>query len=183
MSRVLRQAATAPPTFIGDSTPRFVDQDLAAIVEEARQEAFEQGRQRGRREGHDEAHQAAERIDGALARAAEAARIAAVTTVREASMAAVDIAEFVLGGEAITQRGPMRSRVLAVLDQLDDAEVTVLLHPSDVAEFSEGANLPRGLRVQGDATLRPGEAKLEGRWSSVDMTRAAALGVVREALS
>ena len=53
--------------------------------------------------------------------------------------------------------------------------------PADAV--SGAVRLPNGVTMERDPSLRPGEARISGRWASAELTREAALSVAREVLS
>ena len=183
MSRVIRNPQLGAPQLFGDSQPRFVDQDLAALIEEARAEAFEHGRREGFAAGREAVQDAVARLERALqAASTEAARIAD-SAVGDTLDAALAVAEFVVGALPEATRDHLALRLTDALEALDDPEVTVRVNPSDWDSVAAGMHVPVGVSIERDPTIRPGEAILEGRWSRVELTTEAALRLAREALT
>jgi len=102
-----------------------------------------------------------------LARAAEAA-VARVVPVLDAAAATLDegavlLAEAVLGAELADGEDRARATLRRALSVPLDAGVqTVRLHPSDVAALAAvSVDLPAGVQLVADPTLRPGDAVSE----------------------
>jgi flagellar biosynthesis/type III secretory pathway protein FliH len=161
----------------------LLDDHMAQLLEQARSEAFEAGRREGFAAGRADLGGAAGRVEAALAAAARdltAMRDAAVHETIEAAMA---IAEFVLGRAPHDDGTALARRITEALPALDDDELAIAVHPQDWDAVGEAVQLPPGVTIVRDPALRPGEARISGRWSQADFTREAALAVAREALS
>lgn len=184
MSRVIRNAnlATAPQAF-GRGAPVLVDDYMSDLIEQARAEAFAAGRSEGFAAGRAEMAGAAERVETALAAAtAEVLRMRA-DCVHEALDAAFEVAEFVLGKTPHDDSSDLVPRIEESLRNLDDEDLKVAIHPQDWDAVSGAVRMPPGVTIERDPSLRPGEARVTGRWATADLTREAALEVAREVLS
>ena len=95
---------------------------------------------------------------------------------------AVAIAEFVLGRAPHDDGAALARRIAEALPALDDDELTIAIHPQDWDAVGEAVQLPAGVTIERDPALRPGEARITGRWAQADLTREAALAVAREVL-
>ena len=127
--------------------------------------------------------QMAQRIETALHAAAVAAdrmRTAAVTDVIQVALA---VAEYVTGTEHISDPTVIAERIALAMETLDDENVVIAVNPADWDAVAANVQLPPDATIERDPTLQTGEARLRGTWSSIDMTREAALGVAREVLS
>lgn len=183
MNRVIRNAnlATAPQAF-GRGAPVLVDEYMSDLIEQARAEAFAAGRSEGFAAGRAEMAGAAERVETALATAtAEVLRMRA-DCVHETLDAAFEVAEFVLG-KTPHDSADLVPRIEESLRNLDDEDLAVAIHPQDWDAVSGAVRMPPGVTIDRDPSLRPGEARVTGRWATAELTREAALEVAREVLS
>jgi flagellar biosynthesis/type III secretory pathway protein FliH len=184
LNRVIRNAslATAPQAF-GPAAPQLIDDYMTQLIEQAQAEAFEAGRSEGFAAGRAETSAAAGRIEAVLADvAADLVRMRA-ECVREAVEAGLEVAEFVLGRAPHDMGESLAPRIEAALGNLDDEQLVVTIHPQDWDVISAAVRLPNGVTMERDPSLQPGEARISGRWASAELTREAALSVVREVLS
>lgn len=184
MNRVIRNAtvATAPQVY-GHGAPVLIDAYMSELLEQARAEGFEAGRREGFEAGRADMAGAAARVEAAVGGAVAdlvGMRAAAVTEAIESGVA---IAEFVLGRTPHDDGAALAARVSEVLRLLDDEELTVVIHPQDWDAVSSAVRLPNGVTMERDPSLRPGEARISGRWACAELTQEAALEVAREALS
>lgn len=184
MNRVIRNAtlATAPKAY-GHGAPVLVDDYMSDLIEQAKAEAFEAGRREGFASGQADMAGAAERVEGALAGAtAEVLRMRS-DCVHETLDAAFEVAEFVLGKAPHDDPTSLIPRIEDSLRNLDDEDLIVAIHPQDWDAVSTTVRMPPGVTIERDPSLRPGEARVTGRWATADLTREAALQVAREVLS
>lgn len=187
LSSVLRQPTLAAErATVAVPDPFAIDPVVRASVERATTDAYErgfaEGMAAGRREAYNEAQELAELIRGAARDAAvrlAEARAARATEVVELALA---IAEQVIGHEPHDGGMTLVERVRATLEQLDDEPLRVLVHPEDVSPVERGIVGARNVRVEADATLQPGEARVEGPWSRAELTFAGAMDIIREVL-
>jgi hypothetical protein len=61
--------------------------------------------------------------------------------------------------------------------------MVVAIHPQDWDSVRDIVRLPNNMTMDRDPSLRPGEARISGRWATAELTREAALQVAREVLS
>lgn len=183
MNRVIRSSQVAGAVaFYGGDEPRFLDEDVTALVERARREGYEQGWNDGQADGRNQVEHVAGRIETGLRTASaelQATHRAAVETTIDAALA---VAEFILGRTPGEDGSVLAARIAEALQSLDDQEIVVKVNPTDHTAVADAIELPPGVTLEMDHRLQPGEAKLRGKWSAIDMTKRAALEVVREAL-
>lgn len=184
MNRVIRNAtvAAAPKAF-GHGAPVLVDDYMTELLEKARAEAFEAGRREGYAAGRAETADAAARVENALVDATAQVVRMRTTCVQEAIDAAFVVAEFILGRAVHDDGESLIPRIEQALRNLDDEELVVTIHPQDWDAVSAAVRLPNGVTLERDPSLRPGEARVTGRWATAEITREAALAVAREALT
>ena len=186
MNRVIRNAAVAatPPAFgNGNGGLRFVDDATAELIEAARAEAFAAGRREGVAAGRAEMEGAIARVDAALRTAVQGLEDYRARAVAETLDAALEVAAFVVGELPPDDGAPLARRIQEAVASLDDEDMVVTIHPQDWDAVSELVRLPNGIAMQRDPALRPGEARISGRWATAELTREAALAVAREVLS
>ena len=184
MNRVIRNASlAAAPQAFGPAAPVLVDDYMLQVIDKARAEAFEAGRREGFAAGRAEITEAAGRIEAALSVATADLVQMRTECVRSAVDVGLDVAEFVLGRAPHDDGANLAPRIAAALNDLDDEELAITVHPEDWDAISAAVRLPNGVTMEPDPALRPGEARISGRWASAELTREAALSVVREVLS
>lgn len=184
MNRVIRNATmTTAPKVYGQGAPVLVDAYMSDLLEQARAEGFEAGRREGFAAGRSDMAGAAERVQGAVGAAVADLVQVRAAAVTEAIDSALEIAEFVLGRSPHDDGATLAARVQDALRLLDDEELTVVIHPQDWDAVSNAVRLPNGVTMERDPSLRPGEARVSGRWATAELTREAALAVAREVLS
>lgn len=182
MNRVIRNAAVSTtPAFEGPGR-RFVDSATAELVEMVRAEAFEAGRREGYAAGRSEMESAIARVDGALRDAVGQLGELRARDIDQTIAVALEVAEFVVGQLPPDEGGALASRVREAIGKLDDEAVVIAVHPQDWDAVGAHVVLPSGVTMQRDPSLRPGEARIRGRWATADLTREAALQVAREVL-
>ena len=184
MNRVIRNAtvAAAPPAF-GRGGLQFVDDATAELIEQAKAEAFEAGRREGFASGRADMEGAISRVDTALHNAVRDLARYRAESVNETIDAAIEVARFVMGQLPTDAVEAMVSRINDAIHDLDDEDMSVAIHPQDWDAVSSMVRLPAGITMDRDPSLRPGEARIVGRWATADLTRDAALEVAREVLS
>ena len=184
MNRVIRHAQLSDAVdYFGGGEPQFVDEHVAALVEQARSDGFAAGWQEGHDAGRHEVAAIVGRLDASLRDAVREMRVAHHAAVHATVDAALSVAEFVIGHAPHDGGAVMAGRIREALEALDDESIVVSVAAADWDLVSEALDLPPGVTLDRDAHLQPGEAKVRGKWSAVDMTRRAALAVVEEALS
>jgi flagellar assembly protein FliH len=162
-----------------------LDAATRAVLEQAVAEAHARGVRDGIAQATAAAGDAASRVVAAVQRAEASLRAVAAAADVELALA---IAAAVLDREPADEGQVLLERVAEVLARLDDERVAVHLHPDDardLAEHVERAAAAAGLVVDlvPDPSIAPGEARLGGRWSRADLTRAGALAAVAELLA
>lgn len=184
MNRVIRSSHVAEAvSFFDGGEPRFLDEDVAALVERARQEGYERGWTDGQVDGRNQMQQVASRIEAGLRTASAEMQTTHRAAVEATIDAALAVAEFILGHTPSEDDAVLVARIGEALESLDDQEIVVKVSPTDHAAVADAIELPPGVTLETDRRLQPGEAKLRGKWSAIDMTKRAALEVVREALA
>lgn len=183
MNRVIRNAtvATAPRAY-GQGAPVLVDEYMAEVIDQARAEAFEAGRREGFAAGTADMAGAVDRVQNAIASAAADLVRMRAECVEDAIDAAFDVAEFVLGRAAHDDGQSLAPRIESALQNIDEEEMVVVVHPQDWDAVGSAVRLPNGVTIERDPSLRPGEARIGGRWASAEFTREAALSIAREVL-
>lgn len=184
MNRVIRNATLeSAPEAYGRAAPLLIDHHMSEVLELTRAEGFDAGRREGYAAGRADMAGAAERIEKALREATTELGRMRAAAVSEAIDAALEIAEFVLGTVPYHDDGALAARIKDALRALDDEDLTVAIHPQDWDTVSSSIRLPVGVSLERDPSLRPGEARIVGRWATAELTREAALSVAREVLS
>ena len=87
------------------------------------------------------------------------------------------------GVQHVSDAAALTERISRALESLDDEQVIISVNPADWDAVASNLQVPPDATINRDPTLQPGEARLRGTWSSVDLTREAALSVAREVLS
>lgn len=183
MNRVIRDAPVATtPAFFGNADTRFVDGEVAEIIKRAEAAAYQRGQHDGAAAARAAMTATAQRIESAVqAAATEAARMRAAV-VTEALEAALAVAEYVMGVRPVADTTALASRIQEAIAGLDDEAIVVGVNPAEWDAVAAIVDLPRHITIDRDPTLQPGEARLRGTWSSIDMTRQAAMAIAREVL-
>ena len=183
MNRVIRHAQFADAVeYFGGGEPQFVDEHVIALVEQARTDGYAAGWQAGRDKGRLEVEALTTQLEAAIRAAALEMRRAHHDAVHATVEAALAVAEFIVG-RTPHDGDVLAARISEAIDALDDEELVVLVAPSEFAALHEVLDLPPGVTLEQDHHLQPGEARVRGKWSAVDMTPRAALAVARETLS
>ena len=183
MNRVIRASALATePVSLDAGTTRFIDGELAEIMEQVRAQAFEEGRRTGAADARSDLSQIAQRIDTAIQNAVAGANQLRAAVITEALEAGLAVAEFITGN-TVTDPTALAARIREALAGLDDETIVVGINPQDWQAVSDAVRLPPNVTIDSDPTLGPGEARIQGTWSSIDMSRQAALEIAREVLS
>ena len=182
MNRVIRNAAVATPPAFGRGGLQFVDDATVELVEQVRAEAFEAGRKEGFTAGRAAMEGAISRVDDALRTAVRNLEDHRLRAVNETIDAALEVAAFIVGELPPDDATATASRIEDALRSLDDEDMVVAIHPQDWDAVSDRVRLPNGVTMERDPSLRPGEARVSGRWATADLTRDAALEVAREVL-
>ena len=164
---------------------RPLSPEVAAALERARQDGYEAGFADGRAAAISEAQQAARHAAAGIEQAADAAREeVARLAVRDADEIvglALEIAEAVLYRTPHDDGAAIAQQIQEELERLDDDAVVVYVHDGDAALVRDVVTTS-GVQVHADPALKPGEAKITGRWAEADLTEAEAWRRVRQAL-
>lgn len=186
LSRVLRQPGLADAHAVLGPDPAAVDPVVRESVEQASEAAFSRGYEAGVAEGRRAALADSEDLAARLTSGArEAATTLQAARAEHAGAVldlALEIARAVLGREPHDGGATLLERLRTVLTELDDAPLTVTVHPDDADAVARAVRDASELAVEADAGLRPGEARVRGPWSRAELTIDAALAAVREVL-
>jgi flagellar biosynthesis/type III secretory pathway protein FliH len=183
LNRVIRHAQLADAVeYFGGGEPQFVDEHVIALVEQARTDGYAAGWQDGRDKGRLEVESLAARLEAAIRAAAAEMRHAHHDAVHTTVDAAFAVAEFIVG-RTPHETSVLAARIAEAVEALDDEELVVLVASSDFGALHDVLDLAPGITLEPDDHLQPGEARVRGKWSAVEMTRRAALAVAEEALS
>ena len=183
MNRVIRNAEVEnAPQFFGGTEPTFFDERVRALVARAEADAYQRGHAEGVAEGRGVIDGATARIEAALATASQSLSRTHLAAVSEAMEVAFAVAAFVIGRAPHDDGVVVADRIRDALQGLDEEEVTVFVSPGDWDVVAGSVAVPLGVTVERDARLEPGEARIRGAWSAVDMTRDAALRVAAEVM-
>lgn len=191
------------PQFLPLVEPGVQDPAAQRALDRARAAGFAAGYAAGARRAADEAQLQAERARAALAdqQAALTAENARLVTVlaaaaqalsarqapvlaqveRHLHLAAVELAEAVLGVELSDAATSARAALARALSGAHPDEVTVRLHPRDAAVLA--GSVPAGVTVVPDASLAPGDAVAEHAEGALDARIDAALARARAVLA
>jgi flagellar biosynthesis/type III secretory pathway protein FliH len=90
---------------------------------------------------------------------------------------AVGLAEFVLGHAGHDGGEALMRRLGQALSLLDDRNLVVAMNNEDIA-LAEQIDAA-GIVIVADPDLAPGEARVTGEWARADLTRQAALEILR----
>lgn len=166
--------------------PMSIDPVVRARVEQATTLAYERGFAEGMASGRREAFTTAETIADMIRAAAEdaTAAMAAARQDRAAEViqAALAIAEQVLEREPHDGGMVLLERLREALERLDDAPLRVWVSPGDLDVVRAAADAVRGVTVEADEALQPGQARVRGPWSRAELGYGVAFDLIREAL-
>ncbi len=182
MTKVLRQ-----PALDGEARPlaatAATDPALQAALDEAAAAAYTRGLADGAARERAAGEHLAAAVGAALAEARSTARAELREDAGSLLRAALPIAEVVLGHAAHDDGDALTGRVATALARADDAPITIAVHPVDAGRLADLAAADPSLTVVADNALRPGEARLRGRWVDADLTQAATLAALAEVLA
>ncbi|MEX1164358.1 MAG: FliH/SctL family protein [Nitriliruptor sp.] len=191
MSRVLVDTILDAGPRQLSATPRDrFDPVVRDLVAQARAEGYDEGLRTGLVRGEAEALEATrlqvDQLSRSLTTAFEEARRCAGVErdamVAAAAELAIAVAAVVLDREPHDGGTGLLERVRATLEQLEDPAPVVRVSAVDAEVVTVALADLRSVEVETDATLRPGEARIEGGWARADLTQAAAFTAVRRAL-
>jgi flagellar assembly protein FliH len=199
------QTAVAPQ-FLPLVEPGVEDPVTRAVHERARAAGFAAGYAAGARHVAEEAREQAARADALLAEqqaaltAGNAGLAAALTAAARAlaarqapvlaqaeqrlHAAAVELAEAILGVELSDGPTSARAALTRALSVEHPAEVSVRMHPRDVAALDDlGEQAPTGVHILADPSLAPGDAVAEHTEGALDARIDTALARARAVLA
>ena len=184
MNRIIKEAAVGTaPVRLDTSAVHFVDGALAEHLAELEAAAYQRGLRDGASAARADMAAVTARFESAIHGAlAEAIQLRA-EVITEAIEAGLTVAEYATGLPRPTDPAALRDRILEAIATLDDEQVTVGVNPEDWSLVAESIQLPPNVSLDRDPSLQPGEARVRGTWSSIDMTREAALAIAREVLA
>jgi flagellar biosynthesis/type III secretory pathway protein FliH len=182
LNRIIRNASLAAAPAYGNGGLQFVDDSTAELIDRVRNEAFESGRREGFAAGRADVQGSVARVDGALRDAVGSLAQLRAAAIDQTLNVALEIAEFVVGELPTDEGRALATRIADAIANLDDENIVIAIHPQDWDAVAELVRLPNGVSIQRDPSLRPGEARISGRWATAELTREAALQVAREAL-
>lgn len=163
-------------------TRQEADEAAAASYERGHADGHVAGTELGRAEARAETDRVVNAIRAAASEATSAVQAALRAHADEVVQLALAAAEAVIGREPHDGGHALSERVHRALDALDDAPLTVRANVDDVGCLGAALEHDLQLTVVADTTLLPGEARIEGRWASVDLTRQAAWDAIAEVI-
>lgn len=175
-NNVLRAAVVGDHAFHLDGVNSPPDPVIMAALEDARREGHHQGYREGHAAGVAESLDAVrareDRATSAIATAVTHAEHAIGEAIRGSAGDVLDlglqIARVIVGAAADEWARSLGMRLLSVLSSLDDDDLVVRVHPDDLEEVRD--LLPSSVGFTADEALRPGDARIAGRWSQADLT-------------
>lgn len=183
MRRVIRQVGVATAARPIAAPGLTQDPAVLALVEAERARAYQQGVADGEARGRAEAEATGSALAASIAQALQVARTSSERVADElagrCNQIAVAAAAAVVG-QVDAEAGGVLHRVRQALTVVDERPVTVEVHQGDV-DLVQAVGGPE-VTVVAAADLRPGEARIGGRWASADLTWQAVWNSVREAL-
>lgn len=153
------------------------------MLEAAVAEAYERGFAEGRQTGRSEAEHAARLIDRALTEAALRAREHRNEAVHETISLGLGLADAALGDDRFLSIEGLADRITDAISTLDDTSLTISVSPEDLEPIAEHLTPPPGIDIRADRSVRSGEARIDGGWSSTEITKQSALDVIERTLS
>lgn len=184
MNRVIRQVPLDQTRrYFGGATPRFVDDEVTALIEDAAAAAYARGHVDGRAQASAEADERNQVLSAAIAGSVDRTHQLFMEHAGSLTEAAIEIAEHILGYAPHDDGVAVAGRVSEAIAMLDDRNLVVAVHPDDWSHVSQAAAGLQSVTVDTVSTLHPGEALIRGEWAEVDLTRDAALDALRQAVS
>lgn len=170
LSSVIRQPEMGDaPVVLGNRAP-YRSPEAEAELELAREEGFRAGRQAADAELSQSVRTITDALVASVEAGADALRTAAEQGFGELLGLAHDIAEVVYGQTNEARAEVAAERILDAVRELDDAGIVVQVSDVDADIVRDLLSNRPDLTVQPDPTLRSGEARISGRWASVDLT-------------
>ena len=178
-SRVLKAASVRVSTVVLDDTSAAERQ---AELEAAYRAGIDEGRRQAEADGIGAVPKLADAVKKATVKLAKDVEARQATDVRGVIDAAIDMAGWVLGREPALDADAVIARIDSALATLrPTGRLVISVAPSlvpAVTEWLEG----RDAEVIGDASLQPGEARVQAGDAGADLTFAQAFRRLREAL-
>lgn len=184
MNRVIRNPDLGGAAqFFGSGEPRFVDGAVAEMIDRARREGHHEGYASGVAEGRSQLEGVAQRLQTALEAAAEEIARTHRESVTATVELALEVAEFAIERAPHDAGAAIAERIVAAVGQLDGHDAVVSVQSADWDAVSSALEATRGISIERDEALLPGEARIQSDWAFIDLTREAAFAVVREVMS
>jgi flagellar biosynthesis/type III secretory pathway protein FliH len=159
----------------------------AVMVGESPTTAYDRGFADGITAARREASETIDRVAAGVHHALEGVRahLADLRRVQAEALVgtAMDAAEAILGAAPPIDAGMLTERIRRALSAIDDGPLTVFLSADDREVLGEAIGARFDVEIAEDPALGPGEARVRGPWAQADLTRATALGAVREAIT
>jgi flagellar biosynthesis/type III secretory pathway protein FliH len=186
-SGVLRQPFLGTEAqVIGSNDARYVDAHQSKRLDEAQRAGYDQGFADGAKAAEAAARRSADAAAQRLRTASQDAVGALVSTtvqlVPELMDLAIRIARHIVDEVPEQVSASLESRIAAALGQIDDEHLTVYVSPLDAGEVTAGFATNPHLTMEIDESLRPGEARIDGRWAHADLTLETAWSLVEASL-
>ncbi len=170
LSSVIRQPSMADaPVVLGNRAP-YRSPEMEAELELAREEGFRAGRQAADADLSQTVRAVTDALVLSVESGADALRVAAEHGFEELIGLARDIAEVVYGTVEDGRAEVAAERILDAVSELDDTGIVVRVADVDAETVRSLLQKRPDLTVQPDPSLRSGEARISGRWASVDLT-------------
>jgi flagellar biosynthesis/type III secretory pathway protein FliH len=171
---------------IGSNDARYVDPHQSKRLDEAQRAGYDQGFADGAKAAESAARRSADAAAQRLRTASQDAVGALVSTtvqlVPELMDLAIRIARHIVDEVPEQVSASLESRIAAALGQIDDEHLTVYVSPFDAGEVTAGFATNPQITMAVDDALRPGEARIDGRWAHADLTLSAAWSIVEASL-
>jgi flagellar biosynthesis/type III secretory pathway protein FliH len=187
LSRVLRQPVMGVDRLtVAVPDPVALDPVVRARVEQATALAYEHGFNEGMAAGRREAFTTAETIATMIRDAAQDATAAMAAARQDRAAEVMQVALAI--SEQVLQREPhdggmvLAAQLREALEQLDDAPLRVWVSPGDLDVVRAAVDDARGVTIEPDEALQPGEARVRGPWSRAELGYGVAFDIIREAL-
>lgn len=182
MNRVLKQIDVGPARRELRTGEPALSPAVEAAIAAAEAASYERGVAEGIARERAAGQALAASIHEALGRAAATRRAEAEERATELLGTALELAERILGHAPHDDGTALERRVREALAHIDEPSVELSVHPVDAERLGRLAAADQRLELTTDASLRPGEARLRGRWAEADLTRATAVAAARSAL-
>jgi flagellar biosynthesis/type III secretory pathway protein FliH len=168
--RVLRQ----PNVASFDARGQVVEEP----IEDSHPRSYDEGFEAGRESARQQLMSAANALQNALETCRQELRDEFEHQRVEMVQVAIGLAEFVLGHANHDGGKALMQRLGDALSMLDDQQLTISMSEVDIP--LAGQIDAAGIVVVADPDLAPGEARVVGDWARADLTRKAALDLLRD---